>query len=173
MPGTYEFEQDSIDRFGSAFEETYYLSSKQDIVAHYKSLYPARGKGSWKRHLVADLSKITGIKEKSLERRFDPSRIDKPEKQTKSQYEALGKTLGEQKRKRDYEGKRMRIEIKAIIYFSKMPYKRDIEHDYSEAEVKEMMELPYDEALDWVMGDYLNLDTADGVDILKVDIEFY
>lgn len=68
-----------------------YLSGKAEIVEHYRDTY---GKG-WKQTLVRDLSAVTGIKPKSLERRFDPSRLDVQPRtaKAKAEYQQLGQTL--------------------------------------------------------------------------------
>lgn len=70
-----------------------YRETKAEVVEYYRETYKGRGKESWKQHLVSDLSRITGIKPKNLERRFDPSRISNPEKRNADQYRQLGEQL--------------------------------------------------------------------------------
>lgn len=91
---------DSAQTLHSAIAETgpllkpVYLSSKAGIVEYYKDVYGDRtGRGGWKDHLVKDLAAQTGMKPKSLEKRFDPARLNNPEPKNKAQYEALGKKL--------------------------------------------------------------------------------
>ncbi len=63
--------------------------TKADIVAYYQQVH---GK-SWKRDLVRDLSGFSGMKAKSLEKRFDPQRRENLEPRNRKQYEEFGKTL--------------------------------------------------------------------------------
>jgi hypothetical protein len=70
-----------------------YRSSKEELVSYYQKQYPGTGKGGWKQHLVADLANLTGMKPKSLERRFDPSRLHSQEKRNAGQYKQLGEQL--------------------------------------------------------------------------------
>lgn len=70
-----------------------YIESKADIIEFYQEKYKGRGKESWKQHLIHDLSAQTGIKTKSLEKRFDTQRRNNPETRNAAQYQELGKTL--------------------------------------------------------------------------------
>lgn len=70
-----------------------YRSTKAEIIQYYQQEYPSLGKGGWKQHLVNDLSNFTGVKPKSLEKRFDTQRRGSPEKRNAKQYEEFGKTL--------------------------------------------------------------------------------
>ena len=72
--------------------------TKAEIVAWYQAHYTGKGAASWKQRLVNDLAKITGMKTKNLERRFDPSRINNVprRKLEQDQYKALGAQIGVQ-----------------------------------------------------------------------------
>jgi hypothetical protein len=67
--------------------------TKQDIMDYYQRRWPNMGKNGWKQHLVHDLSEFTGMKTKSLEKRFDKQRRNNPEPQNAEQYRAFGETL--------------------------------------------------------------------------------
>jgi hypothetical protein len=69
-----------------------YASTKAEVIAVYQAEYKGRGQAGWKQHLVHDLAEQTGMKTKSLEKRFE-KRIINPEKRNAAQYETLGKTL--------------------------------------------------------------------------------
>lgn len=71
-----------------------FLSTKSEIVSYYQDKYTGRGAAGWKQHLVKDLAAITGLKEKNLERRFDPSRLNKPAGKAAKDYAQLGKDIG-------------------------------------------------------------------------------
>ncbi len=71
-----------------------YLSTKGEIVSYYQDKYPGRGAAGWKQHLVQDLAAITGLKPKNLERRFDPSRLNKPAGKAAKDYAQLGQQIG-------------------------------------------------------------------------------
>lgn len=70
-----------------------YPSSKAELVAAYQEKFTGRGAAGWKQHLVKDLSELTGIKPKNLEKRFDPQRLGNAEKRNAGQYADLGKKL--------------------------------------------------------------------------------
>lgn len=70
-----------------------YRSTKAEAIDYFQQTYTGRGAKGWKQNIIQRLSQTTGIKPKSLEKRFDPSRINNPELRNKAQYEALGKTL--------------------------------------------------------------------------------
>lgn len=86
--------EENLTRQVEAASHPAYLKSKSEIVEYYRDTY---GKG-WKQKIVHDLSDITGLKPKNLERRFDPSRLNVVPRtaKAKAEYEALGKTLGVQ-----------------------------------------------------------------------------
>lgn len=72
-----------------------YMTTKHEIVEYYRDTYGETGKGHgkpWKQAIVHELALITGMKPKSLEKRFE-KRLDSPEKKNASQYGALGKRL--------------------------------------------------------------------------------
>lgn len=70
-----------------------YRSTKAEIIQYYQQEYPSRGKGSWKQQLTKTMAEMFGLKEKSLEKRFDTQRRNNPEPRNAKQYEELGKTL--------------------------------------------------------------------------------
>jgi hypothetical protein len=79
-------------------EQVYAVSiprtTKDEVIQGYLEKYEGRtGKGGWKQAIVHRLAEMTGLKPKNLERRFDPSRIDRPEARNAAQYEELGKEL--------------------------------------------------------------------------------
>lgn len=92
-PASAEVLHSAIENTGPLLEPVY-LSTKAGIVEYYKDVYGDRtGPGGWKSHLVKDLAAQTGMKPKSLEKRFDPARLNNPEAKNAGQYAALGKTL--------------------------------------------------------------------------------
>jgi hypothetical protein len=86
------------------------MSTKSELIDYYKETYKGRGQEGWKQHIVKDLAEQTGMKRKNLERRFDPSRIEKKAgKAQQEQYKALGQTLPMKKEPKDTTGKRARV----------------------------------------------------------------
>jgi hypothetical protein len=81
--------QERLKEQVDAISTPIYMTTKAEIVDYYKD---TQGKG-WKQAIVKDLSAITGMKTKNLERRFDPSRLQNVEKRNAAQYAALGKQL--------------------------------------------------------------------------------
>lgn len=70
-----------------------YMSSKADLIDYYRDKYPGRGANGWKQHIIHDLAAVTGVKPKSLEKRFDEQRRGNPERRNAGQYADLGKQL--------------------------------------------------------------------------------
>ena len=95
-----------------------YRSTKADLIAYYKETYQGRGQLGWRQHLVQDLARQTGMKPKNLERRFDPSRIDKrPNKRQQEQYADLGKQLPQKKTPKDTRGKAARVSFSGEVCY--------------------------------------------------------
>lgn len=70
-------------------------TTKADLVGYYQARQAHGEIKSWRTAIVADLAAITGLKEKNLQRRFDPSRLNaKVSPKNAKEYEALGKKLG-------------------------------------------------------------------------------
>lgn len=90
-------------------------TSKEDAINYYKETYKSRGKEGWKQHIVRDLAAQTGIKPKNLERRFDPSRINMPEKKNAGQYKELGAQLPMKKEPKDLAGKRAKVTFRGTV----------------------------------------------------------
>lgn len=99
-------------------------TTKAEIIDYYRETYKGRGTEGWKQHIVKDLAAQTGIKSKNLERRFDPSRINNPEKRNVSQYKALGEKLPLKKEPKDLTGKRARITSVIWLTVSNDPPRR-------------------------------------------------
>jgi hypothetical protein len=92
------------------------MSSKGELIDYYKETYKGKGQEGWKQHLVHDLARQTGMKSKNLERRFDPSRIDKKaNKAQQEQYRELGKTLPQKKEPKNTAGKRARVSFNGEV----------------------------------------------------------
>ena len=70
--------------------------TKAGLATYYQNQYGGLGKGGWKNRLTHDLADITGMKQKSLEKRFDPSRLNNvPRTQReKDQYKELADQIG-------------------------------------------------------------------------------
>jgi hypothetical protein len=95
-----------------------YRSTKNELISYYQETYQGRGQAGWKQHLVQDLARTTGMKPKNLERRFDPSRIDKrPNKRQQAQYQELGKQLPQKKTPKDTKGKRARVSFSGEVCY--------------------------------------------------------
>ena len=78
--------------FEDVYAASYMRETKQDIVDYYQHQYPGLGKNGWKQHLVHDLAEFTGMKPKSLEKRFE-RRLHNPEPRNAQQYKEFGETL--------------------------------------------------------------------------------
>lgn len=74
-------------------EVSHHPETKAEIVESYREMYTGRGKAGWKQHLIEALSAQTGIKYKTLEKRFDAQRLKNTERKNASQYRELGETL--------------------------------------------------------------------------------
>lgn len=103
------------DAYEGAFYDTRHYETKHEIVSYYKQEH---GK-QWKIKLTGDLADFTGMKRKSLEKRFDPQRLDSPEKRNAKQYEEFGKTLPPYKEPK--AGKRLKVTVTVWIVISKGP----------------------------------------------------
>lgn len=71
-------------------------TTKAGVVEAYQKKYQKLGKDGWKQNIVRDLAKLTGMKEKNLDRRFNPSRLNNVprRKAEQQQYIELGKQFG-------------------------------------------------------------------------------
>lgn len=69
-----------------------FATTKSEVVAYFQEQHP-RG---WRKPLVAALAPITGMTEKNLQRRFDPSRLgNQPKRKAEQeQYKELGRQIG-------------------------------------------------------------------------------
>lgn len=100
---------------GASFEYVH-MKSKGDIVAYYKETYTGRGAAGWKQHIIKDVSAQTGVKPSSIERRFDPSRIDRmSSSESQKQYTALGEKLPMKKQEKNVKGKRARVSFQGEV----------------------------------------------------------
>lgn len=68
-----------------------YMTGKDQIVAYYRDTYGTK----WRGAIVQELAPITGLKKKSLQRRFDPSRLSSRPRtaKAKDEYRQLGEKL--------------------------------------------------------------------------------
>lgn len=106
------------DAIQAASYDYSYRSTKAELIAYYKETYQGRGKEGWKQHLVSDLARTTGMKPKNLERRFDPSRIDKrPNARQQEQYRELGRELPQKKTPKDTRGKAARVSFSGEVCY--------------------------------------------------------
>lgn len=97
--------QEMLQREIERISKPVYMSSKEEIVRYYQKEYPGTGKSGWKQTLIRDTLAAKGVtkagvgdkeyarQSKNMARRFDPSRLNTPEKKTSKEYQALGKTL--------------------------------------------------------------------------------
>jgi hypothetical protein len=100
---------------GASFEYVH-MKSKADIVSYYKETYTGRGAAGWKQHIIKDVSAQTGVKPSSIERRFDPSRIDRmSSSESQKQYTKLGETLPMKKQEKNVKGKRARVNFQGEV----------------------------------------------------------
>lgn len=110
--------QQVTDAIEAASYDYSYLSTKGELIAYYKETYQGRGKEGWKQHLVNDLARTTGMKPKNLERRFDPSRIDKrPNARQQEQYKELGRELPQKKTPKETRGKAARLSFSGEVCY--------------------------------------------------------
>jgi hypothetical protein len=139
--------------------EDRFLSTKSQIVEHYRGTYTGRGSDGWRQHLVNDLASLTGMKPKSLERRFDPSRLGNEEKKNTGQYEALGKQLPPVKVPKDIAGRGANVHFQGTLWFSAKAYYKDFGATLDPDELAEMIE---NNAFDAIIDAY-------GIDSLNVE----
>jgi hypothetical protein len=147
-----------------------YLSTKREIVNYYKAEYPGRGPDSWKRHLVRDMARLTGMKEKSLEKRFDPQRLNNEEKRNAKQYADLGRTLPPTKKDKDLRGKRAVVTIDTTIWISNKPYTRFFTRTLSEKRTQYLLEQGGVNAIFEEYG--INPDSIEDMEINSISIDF-
>lgn len=70
-------------------------TTKAELIGYYQARQAKGEIKSWRQAIVHDLAAITGLKEKNLQRRFDPSRLNaKVSPKNAAEYAALGKKLG-------------------------------------------------------------------------------
>lgn len=145
-----------------------YLSTKAEIIDYYQDRYGAKG---WKQRIIHDMASFTGMKEKSLEKRFDAQRRDNPEKRNAGQYLAFGHTLPPIKVPRNLKGKRARVYIRCVLYFSGKPYRKTIQVTLTEARTRSLLE---NQDMDAIIEQYGNitLDDVEDVIVESISIQF-
>ena len=139
----------------AAITESRHLSTKSQLVEYYKQEY---GK-SWRKHIQSDLAAITGMKEKNIARRFDPSRLNSQEKKNADQYKELGKKLPPVKVDRNISGKSANVDFYGKVYFSGKAYYKHIDVNLSSDQFQQMIE---DQNYDAIMEEY-------GIDIGNIE----
>lgn len=114
-------------------------STKIELIAHYQKHYAPLGKkGSWKQRITGDLARITGLKQKNLEKRFDTQRINNPEMgKTARQYKMLGDMIGPQSPEHGYH-----VEFDGWLNFSNDCEKRKFSVDITGTWAQQVTEAP-------------------------------
>lgn len=104
---------DGYEQLNQAIEAASYdytpLSTKEEVIGYYQRTYTGKGQEGWKQHIIKDLHAQTGIKIKTLEKRFEKRITTKATKRTAGEYRELGKTLPMKKTPKGITGKRARV----------------------------------------------------------------
>ncbi len=128
--------------------------TKAEIVDYFRTEYTGRGQKGWKQQLVNALSLVTGMKPKNLEKRFDPQRLNNPEKRNAAQYQELGAMLPTKPPENGYH-----IEGKVWIKFSDGECEeRDIDEDITGEDAKALADAAYEGALKGIINHYMEAD---------------
>lgn len=153
----------------SLLEQIYAVSprreTKSEIIDYYRETYRGRGQTGWKQRLVNDLSGITGMKPKNLERRFDPSRIGNVPRtrREREQYEELGDMLPPMPPEGGYY-------IHGIVWvrYADDPCEgREVDEYITGDQARQLLKMSVDDALQAVVNHYMN-DTIDDEGALTV-----
>lgn len=144
-----------------------YAETKAEIIEIYRDKFGVKG---WRQPLQRDLANLTGMKLKSIEKRFDPQRRDNPEKRNAAQYKALGRLLPPTKVPRNLRGKRAVVTIGCYVTISNSYGRREFTRTLTVGRTQELLETG---GVDAIMEQYgLDPDTIENVDIGSIDIDF-
>lgn len=113
-----------------------YPDSKADIITYYQEEYGAK----WKVRLTSDLAQFTGMKKKSLEKRFDTQRRGNPEKKNIGQYRAFGETLKPYKVPKKLPNNGGSVHFTGDVYYSDDAYEKDFTVDLDDEQMNDFLE---------------------------------
>jgi hypothetical protein len=155
--------------YDEVLANSHYRETKADVVAYYQEKYTGYGQQGWKQHIIHDLLGQQDITQnsvgkveyarlaKNMARRFDPSRLDRPEPRNADEYRALGETLPPIP-----DG---RFHITGIIWFKYMDEpceSREVDEVLTYEQSQELAGMAYQEMLQAVTNHYMSNDGTGG-----------
>ena len=130
-------------------------TTKAEVVAGYQEKYGGKlGKGGWKQAIVHDLAEMFGLKPKSLEKRFDLQRLERPELRNAAQYEQIGATLPPMAPEEGYH-------IFGIVWVKGSDgncEEREVDEYIVGSEARDLLKMSSDAMLDAVVHHYFDTD---------------
>lgn len=137
---SYEYLKGKIE---AATNEDRYRSTKAQIVDYFQQEYPNTWQNSltkWIASHSSGIESLSTMKEASIRRRFNPSRLNSPENKNAAQYAALGRQLPPVRVPKKIEGKSASVHFVGTITYSGVPYDKDFTCTLSPAQLADMIE---------------------------------